>query len=260
MPSTRSTTSPSTAPSPGAARGRTRTKRGPPHAWLQDATFLDDARLCGTCHDVTTPNERVDDDGAPLGVNFNEQRTYSEWAGSAFAIAGPGFASCQDCHMPVIEDVPGCEWTLLSGATQVRGRRHDMVGVGRHMMGILKQVYGGAGLAEVPSFHYDASIDLVDDFIATAATVEVDAPAMVDLTEGLDGVTITVTNETGHKLPTGYAEGRVMWLEVTATIGEVVVWSSGGGIPTPGSKTTRRSGATRRSRSAMRTGHSCTCC
>jgi MYXO-CTERM domain-containing protein len=36
-----------------------------------------------------------------------------------------------------------------------------------------------------------------------------------------------VTNQTGHKLPTGYSEGRIMWLEVTASYAGEQVWSSG---------------------------------
>src|SRR5688500_4614009 len=46
----------------------------PPHPFVQDLS-IGESRLCGTCHDVTTPSERVDDDGNPLGVAFNEQRT-----------------------------------------------------------------------------------------------------------------------------------------------------------------------------------------
>lgn len=79
----------------------------PPHATLQDS-YMSDARLCGTCHDVTTPRERVDARGIGMGVRFNEQRTYSEWLGSDFARPGPDYRSCQDCHMPALRDAAGC--------------------------------------------------------------------------------------------------------------------------------------------------------
>ena len=38
------------------------------------------------------------------------QRTYSEWLGSAYAVQGDNFQSCQDCHMSAVEGVPaaGC--------------------------------------------------------------------------------------------------------------------------------------------------------
>jgi hypothetical protein len=38
---------------------------------------------------------------------------------------------------------------------------------------------------------------------------------------------VTVINNTGHKLPTGYAEGRRMWLQVTASVSNTVIYSSG---------------------------------
>lgn len=42
------------------------------------------------------------------------------------------------------------------------------------------------------------------------------------------GVQVTVTNETGHKLPSGYPEGRRMWLQVQAyDAGDVLVYESG---------------------------------
>ena len=62
---------------------------------------------------------------------------------------------------------------------------------------------------------------------ATAATLEVTAPDAVDLSQGISGWAVKVTNNTGHKLPTGYSEGRVMWLEVTGRYNDEVVYSSG---------------------------------
>jgi len=45
---------------------------------------------------------------------------------------------------------------------------------------------------------------------------------------------VTVTNESGHKLPSGYSEGRVMWLEVLAQYDGQVVYSSGAWDQTTG--------------------------
>jgi hypothetical protein len=43
-----------------------------------------------------------------------------------------------------------------------------------------------------------------------------------------DTLVVTVTNESGHKLPTGYVEGRRMWLQVTGyDISGTVVYTSG---------------------------------
>jgi len=198
-----------------------------PHSWVQDP-WIGSSRMCGTCHDVTTSSERLDDDGNPMGIPFGEQRTFSEWLGSDFAVPGADFRSCQDCHMPAVTDVPGCFDNANAGVTHPEGgRRHDLVGANRFMIELLRGVYGDDGTEEVASFFYDNAIERMDEMLATAATMDVVAPAEVHLGDGLSGLEVTVTNNTGHKLPTGYSEGRVMWIEVVARYGDTVVWSSG---------------------------------
>lgn len=53
------------------------------------APFFSESRLCASCHQYNNP-----DTGAP------GQNTYGEWLASEYAVPGPTFASCQDCHMP----------------------------------------------------------------------------------------------------------------------------------------------------------------
>jgi len=194
----------------------------PPHAVLADE-YIGTSEACGTCHDVSTARERVDDEGVGLGVPFNEQRTYSEWAGSAFATPGDDFRSCQDCHMAPVADMAACQDHLMLGHTHPEGgRRHDLVGANRFVLELL------ADDAVFPDTTLFAnSLEVLDAFVQTAATLEVDPPPSVDLGLGLSDLTVTVTNETGHKLPTGYSEGRVMWLEVVASHDGEVLWTSG---------------------------------
>ena len=198
----------------------------PAHEWVQDP-FTGSSELCGTCHDVTTDRQRVDDDGNEIGMLFNEQRTYSEWLGSAYAQPGDGFASCQDCHMPAVTDMPGCNDNVDEFSHPTGGRRHDLVGANRSMVQLLRAEYGNDGTGEVDNFFFDLSIERMDEMLATAATLEVEAPKNVDLGAGIEDLQVTVTNNTGHKLPSGYSEGRIMWVEVIARYGEEVVWSSG---------------------------------
>jgi MYXO-CTERM domain-containing protein len=198
----------------------------PPHTWIEDS-YIGTSRACGTCHDVTTPRERVDDDGVAMGRPFNEQRTYSEWTNSDFAVDGPGFQSCQDCHMPAVADMPGCNDAVNSFSHPVGGRRHDLVGANRFMLQLLDQEYGDAGTMQVPSPLFNMSIDRTDELLATAASMQVEGPAEVVLGDGLDGLQVTVTNNSGHKLPSGYSEGRVMWIEVVASYAGTPVWTSG---------------------------------
>jgi MYXO-CTERM domain-containing protein len=198
----------------------------PPHTWIADP-YIGTSRLCGTCHDVTTPAERVDDDGNGLGVSFNEQRTYSEWLGSAYAEPGAGFRSCQDCHMPAVEDMNGCTAHLNQYSHPIGGRRHDLVGANKFMVELLKAEYGSAGQNVIADVAFEDSIERMEELLATSATLDVQAPREVDLTVGLSDIAVTVTNQTGHKLPSGYSEGRVMWLEVVAEYAGEVVYTSG---------------------------------
>jgi cytochrome c554/c'-like protein len=48
-----------------------------------------DSLLCASCHQYDRP-----DNGVP------GQHTYTEWQASSYAVPGPGYRSCQDCHMP----------------------------------------------------------------------------------------------------------------------------------------------------------------
>jgi MYXO-CTERM domain-containing protein len=196
----------------------------PPHPIIQDLEFLPSSRLCGTCHDVTTARERVDDQGMSTGVQFNEQRTYSEWLGSAYAVPGDDFRSCQDCHMSAVEDVPaaGCLEYEGLGYDQGGARRHLMLGANAQALRIIADNVGGA---DDPAI--EVALEYFDEFLAGAATLEVAFPDAVDLEVGLASLPVRVTNETGHKLPTGYSEGRIMWIEVTASYLGEVVWSSG---------------------------------
>lgn len=198
----------------------------PGHEWIQDP-YLGTSRFCGTCHDVTTPVERVDAEGAPMGVPFNEQRTYSEWANSAYAAGGEDHRECQDCHMPAVSPAAGCgpfydrpDDSLLH---ETGARRHDFAGANAFMLEILRDLYGDA---EVPAEHFDETLSIAG-FAASAAAIEVQAPTAVDVSEGIADLAVRVVNQTGHKLPSGYTEGRIMWLEVTFTYEDTVVFSSG---------------------------------
>ncbi|MCX4242460.1 multiheme c-type cytochrome [Paraliomyxa miuraensis] len=205
----------------------------PPHGHLPDG-YLGTSRLCGTCHDVTTDTERVDDAGVGMGTGFNEQRTYSEWLGSAYAVPGPNFASCQDCHMPAVADKPGCTSNLNQYTHATGGRRHDLVGANRFMVQVMKSEYGSAGANLIADRYFDNTLAAMDELLPTAATLELQGPTEVDLAMGLPELAVTVTNDTGHKLPTGYSEGREMWLEVVVEYAGEVVYGSGRWDPATG--------------------------
>ena len=148
------------------------------------------SELCATCHEAT--NHR--------GVVV--KGTYSEWKASPFARAG---VHCQDCHMtrdgflvggqPRFESGKAAEGAALI-APPVRDRLSTHRFSGAHSR---SQVEGAIGLALKAS-------------PATALPGEtVELQLTVDSTRS------------GHKFPTGSADLRLLWLEVTARSGEQVV-------------------------------------
>lgn len=99
---------------------------------------------------------------------------------------------------------------------------HRFVGGNTWVPRVLRDEYPNLGRTD----EYDASIAWATDMLQNqSATVEVTSLAPSgDVLEAQ----VRVTNLTGHKLPTGYPEGRRMWLQVTARDGDdTVLWQSG---------------------------------
>lgn len=184
----------------------------PRHETAQ-STFLSEGRFCGQCHDIHNPlhdGYTMDDAGRamPTGRPFAIERTYTEWANSVFAAAGPDQQSCQDCHMPEV-DRP----VLAAGELDVlrpEMSRHDLAGGSVWQPLAILAALPGTFPADL-SAEYTASSERARAMLERAARLEIMASS---LSGASATATIRVTNESGHKLPTGYPEGRRMWLEV----------------------------------------------
>jgi hypothetical protein len=66
-----------------------------------------ESRFCASCHEDNNDHD-FDLDYLDEGSVASEE-TYSEWLASRYAVEGPGFASCQDCHMQPKGDTAMCE-------------------------------------------------------------------------------------------------------------------------------------------------------
>ncbi len=176
-----------------------------PHATAPD-TFQSSAALCGVCHDVSNPFHTRDQERiflppheyAPL------ERTYSEWLMSAFSSEGPG-ATCQGCHMPA---APGYAASNPSAPERADVRTHDLTGGNTFVPLILPEFWPGLDTAALGGARDRAAATL-----RRAAMLS----AVAKRENGGWRARVRITNLTGHKLPTGYPEGRRMWLSVTAT-------------------------------------------
>ncbi len=193
------------------------------HDWLQ-SPFHQDSAMCATCHDVSNPVYSKQPDGTYALNNLNTphptqdkfdmfplERTYSEWSMSDFALApidmGGRFggnklevSSCQDCHMPDVS----------AQACRFEPERDDMP---------LHSFNGGNTwvLAAIRNLYPDSETFLTEDSvnqsIARAEEMLRNASDM-ELTEIGSDLNVRIINQSGHKLPTGYPEGRRMWINV----------------------------------------------
>ncbi|MBL9119688.1 MAG: hypothetical protein JNL80_07230 [Phycisphaerae bacterium] len=201
---------------------------------LVASPFHKKSELCGTCHDVSNPVYMKQKNGtyglgrlnAPHPTQnphdmFPEQRTYSEWALSEFASDGVVFAdnrfggpdhptgvmsSCQDCHMPVTNG-GACAFADSPPFFYRDVAAHSFSGSNSWVMSAIKTQLGeDAEWFGLTQERVDASIARNIQMLRDASDMEV--------TQSGNQVKIRVINQTGHKLPTGYPEGRMMWLNV----------------------------------------------
>jgi len=207
--------------------------------------FHQEAQFCGTCHDIDNPLFSWDEDEQSYEPNspdtppnpedklFPIERTFTEWSLSAYnspdGIHAPQFggnktyvSTCQDCHM---RDVTGIGATFFSTPAPERDDlpMHDLTGANTWVphRNPLRPVFSATINADPARGEaLELGIERARYMLQNAATVYA-------VKQG-DQLAVTVINETGHKLPSGYVEGRRMWLQVegyddTSTL----VYSSG---------------------------------
>ena len=177
-----------------------------PHHWKQ-SDFISDSKLCGTCHDLRNPLVmRKALDGTDTRQPFPEQLTYTEWATSDYAL-GPNPQSCQDCHMP-----KSAGQVARQGPMRAERGDHGIAGGNVFLKSAVAFLYPELGL----SAQLDEGIAKSRQILRQAATVQWVPPAEPVGRGRAVELTFKITNLTGHKLPTGYPEGRRMWLQVQA--------------------------------------------
>ncbi len=176
----------------------------PAHQVLGDS-FQKTAEMCGVCHDVSNPRYATDPVTQPPHSYASEQRTFSEWKLSWYATQGES-GTCQACHMAAQQGF-GC--TMAASPKRFNVPRHDMSGGNTFVPDILKDFWSTGIDTVALEQGKQRSIETLRD----AAVMAVDAYRDNDTVR----TRVRITNLTGHKLPTGYPEGRRMWLNIVGT-------------------------------------------
>jgi cytochrome c554/c'-like protein len=183
-------------------------KRGPydsvaaPHQTRYDK-FQQSSELCGVCHDVSNPEYAQDRLTQPPHEYAPLERTYSEWLMSWYATQGDA-GTCQSCHMT---DTAGyvCIYPTVPYRTDIA--QHDLTGGNTFVPQILPDFYGGLDTAALSE-----GVDRAAATLRRAAEMSVHAFHSGDSVIAI----VHITNLTGHKLPTGYPDGRRMWINLIA--------------------------------------------
>jgi hypothetical protein len=177
----------------------------------QVSSFLPTSEACAVCHSLFNPlEEHHDKDGGGYGFNFYEQRTYEEWRDSAFPARGK---DCIDCHMKRLEGYSCSEQSNLYPDM----RHHGFVGGNTWVARAVNAIY--------PQLNLQSQGALIrrwlNESLASAAKLEIVSPTLRRVEAEQGGAVelrVRFTNLTGHKLPTGYPEGRRIYLEVALAL------------------------------------------
>jgi hypothetical protein len=208
-----------------------------PHEW-EYSEFINEGEFCGACHDVTSPEilnngvitiakTLIDENGVDTGIAMPIERTFSEWKNSLYsdsffqdgfetnAIKTSVNTTCQDCHMPQATDSNARASTFnAAGARFGNLQIHTFAGGNNWIPEVLKNIYGAA----LSTSDFSRS-DAFDRTIVSALDMLQNKSAAMELSLISDTptqaeVNVKVTNLSGHKLPTGYLEGRRIWINL----------------------------------------------
>lgn len=234
--------------------------------------FIRQSQMCGTCHTINLPNIGLTADKFPVltaaeqnpalqpYAHTIEQETFLEWQNSMFANTvdgkpGPGFQSCQDCHMPggfeslnekiripqvttkiaTIQDIdyPEAEHRLPDADILVSPRpdyrRHEHVGLNVFLLEMFNQFPDVLGVAkqDYMTSAKTGNALAIENMLRQAEQKTIALNLQIAPIEGNQlPIDVTVQNKAGHRFPSGVAFRRA-FLELLVLDGDDVVWASG---------------------------------
>ncbi|WP_373017514.1 Calx-beta domain-containing protein [Thiomicrorhabdus sp.] len=201
------------------------------------SAHIRESAMCATCHNLYTPT--LDLNGDPHLVDgkiaqFPEQTPYWDWLNSQYSDPATG-KTCQACHMAPPEPNYTTPITTKPTGATIRPSGsdsadsvfsvHEFVGGNSYLLGLLSKYMVELGISDkTTTAGFDQKIAQSKSMLASAADVAVSA----SLSGSTLSVPVTITNLTGHRLPTSFPSRR-MWvhLTVTDTDTNTVVFESG---------------------------------
>jgi hypothetical protein len=209
---------------------------------FRQSQFHVTSEMCAACHDVSNPayTKTVGPGGVvtytkgsldskhPTGNKYDMypvERLYSEWAESSFAsgsvtqtvpdgqggfvgrFGGNGltaYSTCQDCHMPPIEGT-GCA-PFLGSPVRPNVPQHNFAGANTWVLYAINNLFSPLETHMDDPAMIDASVGRAVTMLQRASDTELKVIG--------DQLRVRVINEGGHKLPSGYGEGRRIWVNV----------------------------------------------
>jgi len=190
------------------------------------SNFQRDPFLCGTCHDVTNPI--IKEQNTTLTNNANNkytynqkmtsktdykhpiERTFTEWYWSSHGPGGgAGGGHCERCHLPMV--FQGAQTWMIEGLDELWGAVDRKWGEDPYWYASINP-----NITPYRTDAYFAAAQRSRDLLASTSNAAKVSIEQASKSGSTATVKVRITNEAGHKLPTGFAEGRQMWINLVA--------------------------------------------
>jgi hypothetical protein len=188
-------------------RGQTRIMRTSSGGFRpSEGKHIQQSEVCATCHTLYT--QALGPDGKVIG-RLPEQVPYQEWLHSDFREK----QSCQDCHMPVVNEEVAI--TKVLGVPREGVSRHVFVGGNFFMLRMLNRYRGELQVPALPPELEAAADRTIAHLQSQTARIAI---AQAVVSGDRLNLELAVENLSGHKLPTAYPARRA-WLHVVVRDG-----------------------------------------
>ena len=159
------------------------------------------SKLCATCHNISHPLYANDVKTDPPYSFGHLERTYSEWVLSDFAKRGRE-GTCQSCHYETVKG--GGQASRFGTLRRDYFVKHGPAGGSTWVQDAIWMLWDNE---DTDRKALDTGKERAIEMLKKAASLDITFAKP-------DKAMLRLTNLTGHKLTSGYPEGRRMWLNI----------------------------------------------